>query len=393
MSVFDRLFGKGRHATAARAAELRGDLARAAELYGEAGQLDDAARIMVLRGDADTEPRTRLQFFAQAAQIAPSGAEIGKQARLKRAELLLALAGDAAVSAVARHEVIDAARDLEAIGESLKAAEAYQRAGDKEGEARALQAAGDVERLEFLLSMEQTKERTSRAREDRSKDVELMIASGRRREALAALDQLLGEADVPDDAALRERASGLRARRVSAPLVVLEANGERWAYVLGDAIVVGRTEGAIKVSSNAVSREHLRIYRENGEVLVRDLESRNGTQMRGVNLAGALVVRGGLDLKLGREVPLRVEPSKRLEGAVEIDVGGERWVACLGAARAPVAGLDLAASVDGWVELVSNGARAYLGTVELVPRATLLVGDAIATTRGGEPVLRVHGTG
>ncbi|HEY8072996.1 MAG TPA: FHA domain-containing protein, partial [Labilithrix sp.] len=323
------------------------------------------------------------------SHVAPAATEIAKQARLKRAELLLALAGDAAVSAVARHEVLEAARDLEAVGENLKAAEAFQRAGDREGEARVLQAAGDVERLEFLLSMEQSKERTSRAREDRSKDVELMIESGRRREALAALEQLL--VDVPDDASLRERANGLRARRVSAPIVVLESNGERWPYVLGERVVIGRTEGAIKVSSNAVSREHLEIFRENGEIMVRDLQSRNGTQMRGINLAGPLAVREGLDLKLGREVPLRVAPCARLEGAIEIDVGGEKWIACLGKARAPAPGLELGASADGWVELVASGAHAYLGTVELVPRATLLVGDAIATTRGGEPVLRVHG--
>ena len=47
-------------------------------------------------------------------------------------------------------------------------------------------------------------------------------------------------------------------------------------------------EGAIHVSSNAVSRQHLRIYREGDDVLVRDLSTRNGTQMRGINLAGEL---------------------------------------------------------------------------------------------------------
>jgi tetratricopeptide (TPR) repeat protein len=390
MAFFDRIFGPGRKISAARGAELRGDLARAAELYGEAGQTSEAARVILLRGDGETDARAKLQFFSQAAQLAPEGTDVAKEARLKRAELLLAIAGDAAVSAVARHEVIEAARDLEAIGESLKAAEAYQRAGDKEGEARALQAAGDVERLEFLLSMEQSKERVSRAREDRSKDVDLLVASGRRREALAALEELLQA--KPDDAPLRERANGLRSRRVDAPVVVLDVSGERCVIVLGDAVVVGRSEGAIRVGSNAVSRQHLRVWREGGEVFVRDLDTRNGTQMRGVNLAGALAVRDGLDLKLGREVPMRVAPSVRVEGAVEIDVGGERYVACLGPARTPIAGLELGAGADAWVELVSKEGHAYLGDVELVPRATLLVGDAISTSRGAPPVLRVHGS-
>src|SRR5689334_2032487 len=104
MAFFDRLFGKGRTASAARAAELRGDLGRAAELYGEAGEIAEAARILILRGDSETEPRARLQYYAQAARVASPADAPHKEARRKRAELLLALAGDAALSALARRD-------------------------------------------------------------------------------------------------------------------------------------------------------------------------------------------------------------------------------------------------------------------------------------------------
>ena len=390
MSFFDRIFGKGQKAAGARTAELRGDLPRAAELFGEAGQPEEAARVMILRADGETDARAKLQYLAQAAQLAPADSERQKEARLRRAELLLALAGDASVSAVARHEVIEAARSLEAIGEPLKAAEAFARAGDKEGEARALQAAGDVERLEFLLSSEQFKQRISRAREDRTKDVDLMIECGRRREALAALDDLLKA--TPDDAPVRERANGLRARRVVAPIVCLDMLGARWTMVLGDEVVIGRSEGAIKIGSNAVSRQHLRISREGDDVVVRDLESRNGTQLRGINLAGPLPVRDGLELKLGREVTLRISPSKEVTGAVEVAVAGQRYVACLGKSALPIAGLSLASGTDGWVELETNGAHVYVGGVEWTQRATLLAGDAIALTRGAAPAVKVIST-
>jgi hypothetical protein len=390
MALFDRIFGKGRQAAAARTAELRGDLPRAAELFGEAGQPDEAARVMLLRADGETDPRSKLQCLSQAAQLASEGGERRKDARVRRAELLLALAGDASVSAVARHEVLEAARDLEAVGEPVKAAAAFARAGDTEGEARALQAAGDVEGLEFLLSSEQFKQRTSRARDDRTKDVDLMIACGRRREALAALDELLKA--TPDDAPLRERANGLRARRVVAPVVRLDMLGARWTIVLGDEVVIGRSEGAIKVSSNAVSRQHLRITRAGDDVVVRDLESRNGTQLRGINLAGPLPIHEGLELKLGREVTLRVAPSTRLAGAVEIEVAGERYVATLGRSELPVAGLGLAAGEDGWVELVARGTHAYAGGVEWSQSATLLAGDVIATMRGGGAAVTVVST-
>jgi hypothetical protein len=386
MAFFDRLFGKGRQAAAARAAELRGDLARAVELFGEAGQPEEAARIMIVRAESEPDARARLQHLSQAAKLASEGSETNKKARHKRADLQLALAGDATVSALARHEVLEAARELEAIGEPLKAAEAFARAGDKEGEARALQAAGDVERLEFLLSTEQQKERISRSRDERSKDVDLLVGCGKRREALAALDELLKAS--PEDVPLRERANGLRARRVSAPNVTVEAAGDRWNFVLGDDVVIGR-EASIKVASNAVSRQHLRIARDGDQIVVRDLQTRNGTQLRGVNLAGALPIRDGIELKLGREVSLRAAPSTRLEGAIEIEVAGEKYVACLGETRTPIAGLGLRGGTDGWIELVTRGARAYLGDVEIVPHATLLAGDAIATTRGAPWELRI----
>lgn len=395
MAFYEKWFGKGRLAVQARAAELRGDLIKAVELFNQAGQTEEVARVLLLRGEGETDARTRLQLLTQASKVSAEGAETNKVSRLKRAELLLALAGDTAVSAVARHEVLEAARDLEAIGEPLKAAEAFARAGDKEGEARALQAAGDVERLEFLLSTEQHKERVSRSRDERTKDVDVMIECGKRREALQALDELL--AANPDDATLRERANGLRARRVVAPMVAIEAAEEgdelaRYVIVTGDEVVIGRTEGAIKIPSNAVSREHLRIARDGDAIVVRDLQSRNGTQLRGINLAGPLPVGEGIELKLGKEVPIRITPSKRLEGAVEIDVAGERYHACLGPTRTPVTGIELAAGPDGWIELVPRGARAFTGEVELVSRTTLLLGDAIATTRGSPAVLRIVST-
>lgn len=387
MAFYEKWFGKGRLVAQARAAELRGDLTKAAELFGQAESSAEVARVMVLRGDAEPDARARLQLFTQAAKLAPESSETNKSARLKRAELLLALAGDAAVSAVARHEIVEAARDLEAIGEPLKAADAFRRAGDKEGEARALQAAGDVEALEFLLSTEQYKERSSRARDEKTKDIDVMVGCGRRREALAALDELL--AGTPDDAPLRERANGLRARRVLAPLVTIESIGERWTLVTGSEVVIGRTDGAIKVPSNAVSRQHVRIARDGDQIVVRDLESRNGTQLRGINLAGALPVGDGIELKLGKEVPLRIAPSKRITGAIEIEVAGERYYASLGPTRTPVSGLELAPGADSWLELVGH---AYLGDVELTPRATLLLGDALSTGRGDEPLLRVVST-
>lgn len=387
--MFERFFGKGKSKAAAQKAELRGDLVRAVELYIEADARDDAARIMILRGDSEPDPRQRLMFFTQACRTATPGHDIHREAQKKRALLAVTLAGDAAISAVARRDTLDAAKELEEVGENARAAEAYRLAGDKEGEARALAAAGEIDELEFLLSEEQHRERQDREKSDAQADVEILVTSGRRRDALEALDALL--AKNADDMRLRERAVGIRGRRVTGRVVRMALMGERVAFVLGDELTLGR-EGTISVQSSAVSRHHLRIFRKDGLLHIQDLDSRNGTQLRGINVTGSLPVHEGVDLKLGREVPLRVVPSKTFPEAVDIDVAGERFVAALGPGLLPVPGWSMKEAADGWVELhTSPDSPAYLQKMALVPAATLLVGDALSPSRDQEPMLKILG--
>ncbi len=390
MGFFDDLFGKGKSAAQARKAELRGDLPRAIELWAAAGKPDEAARVMVTRGEAEPDPRQRLVHFTQAVKLAPEGTDANRAARVRRAELVTTLAGDAAVSAVARRDILEAARDLEAIGEFAKAAQAFKLAGDTEGEARCLAAAGEVDELEHLLATEQFKDRMDRKRSDTEAEVEVLARSGRRREALEQLDLLI--AANPGDLGLKERASAIRSRRATGPGLPISYRGQRVAMALGDEVTIGRTEGTILAQKSAISRQHLRIYRKDGAVWVRDLESRNGTQLRGIKLAGPLCVHEELELKLGKEVPLRLSPSAILPGAIDIDLAGTRHVAPLGPAVLPDVGWTLAAGHDGWIELAASVERpAFVGDLALVPRATLLVGDLLSAARGGDPVVRVLG--
>jgi hypothetical protein len=387
--VFDRFFGKGKSRAAAQKAELRGDLAKAVELYVEADAKDDAARVMVLRGDSEPEPRQRLVYYTQACRMAPDGGESRLDARRKRALLAITLAGDAAISAVARRDTLDAAKELEELGEAARAAEAYRLAGDREGEARALAAAGEVDELEFLLSEEQHKDRLVRQKSDAQADVEILVTSGRRRDALEALETLLQKNQ--DDMRLRERAVSIRSRRVLGRVVRMALGGERVSFVLGPELTIGR-EGTVTVASSAISRHHLRVFRKDGAVHVQDLDSRNGTQLRGINVTGSLPMHEGVELKLGREVPLRVFPSTVFPGAVDVDIAGERYVAALGEGTLPIAGWSLKEAADHWVELVcAQDSPAYLQKIALVPRSTLLVGDAIGKNREDDPVLKILG--
>jgi FHA domain len=384
VSLFDRLFGKSRAAaTAARRAELEGDLPRAALLWAEADRADEAARVTLLRGDAEVDSAKRFQLYVQAVALAPGGHAVRDIARRKRALLALGIAREGATSAAARLDLLEAARELEALGDATHAADAYALAGDLEGEARALVEGGEIDRLEHVLDRDRDRARTERLSHDAHGELDRLLASGKRRAALALAEELTARAR--GDVAAAERLKTIRAQRSTGPCVVFDLRGKRMQMVLGDEVMVGRTEGAITISSHAVSRRHLLIARGGDAILVRDLESRNGTLLRGMRVVGAIPVAmaEGLELKLGGEVPLHLSASSEIEGALAIEVAGSRYVAPLGPARLGVGAWRLETAPDGWLELVTDDdPPAYIGGVRIEARTPLLAGDAIAANRG-----------
>lgn len=394
MGIFDRVlgrfFGHGREVRLAKKAELRGELAQAAELYGLAGAPEEAARVMLLRGDAERDPRARMQHYVQALALAPEGGETKKLARKKRAELVIAQFPSGATSPQVKADLLGAAKDLELAGENARAAEVYRRVGDTEGQARALAQSGDVEELETLLSGEQEKDRASRRRGEAHANVEMLIDCGKRREALEEAEKWV--ATAPDDRTMQDRVAQLRSKRVQGPVVELWALGAPLTVVLGAEVTIGRTDGTLIAPSHAVSRTHLRLSRENGKPVVRDLGSRNGTQLRGMNVVGSLPVDAMLELTLGKEVRVALSPSGVFEGAVQIELGGSVYIAPLGPAHVPGSALRVEEGEGRWVELVAPpDSPAILGETACAERTTVLRGDVFKTTRGGAPVLKVMG--
>jgi hypothetical protein len=394
--LFGRLFGSGsqRAVAQARAAEVRGELAQAATLYAQGGRLDEAARVMLLRGDAESDPAARLRHYTQAAAAAPAASTVKGEARRKRAMLVVTMARDAPMTATLRQDVLDAARDLEEIGDQERAAEAYAQVGDVEGEARALARAGDVDKLDALLDVQQGRDREAISRRAAHDEFGVLLASGRRRDAAAI-------ARASGDDALRERGRLLEARRVTGVVVRVRLRGVAVAIALGDEIVIGRAPdpsgdariGTIAIASAAVSRRHVAISRQAGRAVVRDLGSRNGTTLRGLALAGEVGVGDGegVELKLGREVPLVVRPATEMPDAVSIEIAGARYVASLGPTRLGIGNWRLERGDDGWVELVTDDdPPAFAGALRLAERVSLLATDVVARARAGEPAFAIE---
>ena len=73
------------------------------------------------------------------------------------------------------------------------------------------------------------------------------------------------------------------------PILIIHDDPEpkkQWT-MLKDSVVVGRDEDCdITLSNRQISRQHIRIYKENEAYYVQDLESRNGTWVNGEQLKG-----------------------------------------------------------------------------------------------------------
>ncbi|HZU85169.1 MAG TPA: FHA domain-containing protein [Polyangiaceae bacterium] len=394
--IFGRVFGRGA-LVKARAAELRGDLAQAAVLFAQAGRLDEAARVMLLRGDAEADAPSRLRHYAQAAAAAPPGSDVQRQARLKRATAVLLIASDVPMTAAMRQELAHAAGELEDVGSHALAADAYARAGDIEGQARALARSGDIDRLDAVLAAQQAREHEATRRRLAHEELAALVACGKRRQA-AALARASG------DEGLREQGRLLEQRAVLGRLVNAVLRERLVSFALGDEVVVGRAGGGaasagatIGVPSAAVSRRHVAVARRGREVVVRDLGSRNGTTLRGLALTGEAPVGAGVELLLGGQVTMVVAPHGEPPGSVSIDVAGARWIAPLGPAMLGVGRwrLETAPAGDGlpadWVELATDrDPAAFAGGLELAPRVTLLAGDSFTAERAGPPVLEIR---
>jgi hypothetical protein len=399
--ILGRLLAKGRSIAQARAAELRGELAQAAALFACAGRLDEAARVMVLRGDGEPDLSQRLRHYVQALAVAPEGSSMRVHVRRRHSSTVVAMAAEAPITAALKRDLANAAAELEAIGDHGPAARAYAYAGDIEGQARTLALAGEVDALDRLLDEEQRRDRDVISRRGARDEMALLIASGRRREAATM-------ARASADDAVRERGRSIELQRVAGSIVNAIVRGRRMAIALGDEIVIGRapegaastararpgpgSAGVIAVAGAAVSRRHVAIARHNnGEVVVRDLGSRNATTLGGRALSGDALVGDGVELRLGRNVPLVVRPASEIAGAVAIEVAGMRCIAPLGPAILGVGRWRLERGEDAWVELsTDDDPPAFAGSFRLVTIVTLLAGDKLAEERGGSPAFEVR---
>jgi hypothetical protein len=95
-----------------------------------------------------------------------------------------------------------------------------------------------------------------------------------------------------------------RGRHAPPSLRVVEPADQRGrAFALGDEITVGRAAGCqVTLDDTFVSQLHARVFTRDGQVLVEDLGSTNGTYLNRRKVAGPMVMKRGDQLQIGSTV-------------------------------------------------------------------------------------------
>jgi predicted component of type VI protein secretion system len=82
--------------------------------------------------------------------------------------------------------------------------------------------------------------------------------------------------------------------------LILESGGERKEIRIRGAVTIGRAPSAdVSIDHRTLSREHTRVYGENGRYFVRDLESKNGTYLNGELVRRPEPLKPGDRIKVG----------------------------------------------------------------------------------------------
>src|SRR5207237_9285074 len=84
-------------------------------------------------------------------------------------------------------------------------------------------------------------------------------------------------------------------------LIIEDDEGRKTVIpVVRDEITIGRQDGnTIRLTERNVSRRHARFYRENGSLLLEDLNSYNGVRVNGERIGGPTKVKEGDLIEIG----------------------------------------------------------------------------------------------
>jgi tetratricopeptide (TPR) repeat protein len=320
MSLFLRLFSADYRA--ALAAEAAGDLQLAAERYALAGQTEAAVRVHMARAArADTRVEA-IRALRDALHWASPDTELRRRVAGELGAALLARAREEGIALERDRDRVRAAAELLVeSGRHEEAGDALEAIDDDQGAAYAFERGGVVARMEVALARQAERAEQDRALRSAYAEYELLMRGGNRDQARAALQRCVAAADKKGS--YRKLLDELETRLITSGRVVLRRRvapgapetvqlGRDVVVCAGPTITIGRdTTCELGLRSAGISREHACIERVDSTAegggpgfMLRDLDSRNGTLLGGLPIAGAVPLRDAGQFSLGEECEL-----------------------------------------------------------------------------------------
>jgi hypothetical protein len=265
-------------------------------------QLDAAAQALAAAVDAVPPPKS-----ARAALL-----DELRAVRMAAAEALIARGTAAPLTEVERRARARAAGLFSAAGDHARAALAHEALGDDSNAALAWGAMGDLDRMEAALARDEARTGAQRAVADVLRRVDVLLASGERRAAIALAASLpFGAAETEPS---RARVARLDAQLVRARAVTLRVRDGATVRLAAVPARLGRDPlSEVPLRDPGVSRQHARIHGDGtagGGFFVEDTGSRGGLHVAGARLAGPLHLQGEGTLSFGSVTALRFEAAR-----------------------------------------------------------------------------------
>src|SRR5688572_28290331 len=305
---------------AAVAAEAAGNVDLAAERYGLAGENADAVRMHLARAARAPTRNAEIGALRDAMRWAGDDPALRRQAAASLGRALWEAAKAEGIATERDRQRVREAADLLVQGEDhTLAGEALEAIGDHLAAANAYSAGGLVEKMESALAKDDDVQGKAREEADAFANYETHMRVGRRDDArtelvrAVAATNAIGEyrrlLDQLDTALLT--AGKVDIRRRSKPLIVVCA---------APKMVLGRDQLCdLTLRAGGVSRQHAEIEWTGDAFVLRDLDSRNGTTLAGMPLAGRVPLVNDGRFGLGDECSIEFEVA---DGQLTLRVAG-----------------------------------------------------------------------
>ena len=318
---------------AAVAAEASGDVELAAERYALAGEYAGAVRMHLARAARSPTRTAELGALRDALRWAGDDPALRRQAAAALGKALWdAVRAEGIATERDRARVREAAELLVAGDSHAVAGEALETIHDHVAAANAYSAGGLVEKMEAALARDDAAHHAAREEADAFAGYQTAMRVGRRDAARAELVRAVGTASVA--AEYRRLLDALDTAMLTAGKVELVRRGKPLIVACAaHKIVLGRDPLCdLALRAGGVSRQHAEIEHTGAGFALRDLDSRNGTTLAGLPLAGRVPLAVAGELGLGDECPIDYEVSGDVL-ILRVRSGIERGAALIAAAE------------------------------------------------------------